>query len=99
MACFRNYGATIKHLVGRYSKIAVIGAPTRGEFREEDQICSAWIVDGLIKAGYKEQIDRQPKFQSNGETKLLWHALKEKAQRIFDENRTRKRPVFHYQSH
>ena len=58
VACFRNYSATIKHLVGRHSRVAVIGAGSRGEFREEDQMCCAWIADGLMKAGYKPQDDR-----------------------------------------
>jgi 2-phosphosulfolactate phosphatase len=52
VACLRNYGATIKHLAGLYSCVLVLGAPTRGEFREEDQLCCAWIADGLMKAGF-----------------------------------------------
>jgi len=52
VACLRNYGATIKHLSGLYNCIEVLGAPTRGEFREEDQLCCAWIADGLMKSGY-----------------------------------------------
>jgi 2-phosphosulfolactate phosphatase len=52
VACLRNYGATVKHLSGLYSSVAVLGAPTRGEFREEDQLCCAWIAEGLIKTGF-----------------------------------------------
>jgi 2-phosphosulfolactate phosphatase len=53
VACLRNYGATVKHLSGGlYSHVMVLGAPTRGEFREEDQLCCAWIAAGLIKAGF-----------------------------------------------
>ena len=52
VACLRNYGSTIKHLSGHYNRVLVLGAPTRGEFREEDQLCCAWIAAGLIKAGY-----------------------------------------------
>jgi 2-phosphosulfolactate phosphatase len=52
VACIRNYGATVNHLVGLYSRVEVLGAPTRGEFREEDQLCCAWIAAGLVKAGY-----------------------------------------------
>jgi 2-phosphosulfolactate phosphatase len=52
VACLRNYGATVKHLAGLYSRVVVLGAPTRGEFREEDQLCCAWIAEGLIKAGF-----------------------------------------------
>lgn len=53
IACLRNYTATVQHLAGRHQKIAVIGAGGRGEFREEDQMCCAWIAEGLIKAGYE----------------------------------------------
>jgi 2-phosphosulfolactate phosphatase len=54
IACLRNCQATVRYLIGRYDRIAVVGAPTRGEFREEDQLCCAWIADGLMKAGYNE---------------------------------------------
>ncbi len=53
VACLRNYRAQIDHLVGRHPKVAVIGAGTRGEFREEDQMCCAWIAEGLTRAGYE----------------------------------------------
>lgn len=53
VACLRNYSAQIQYLIGRHAKVAVIGAGTRGEFREEDQMCCAWIAKGLIKAGYQ----------------------------------------------
>jgi len=58
VACFRNYGAIIDHLIDRHSHVAVIGARTRLEFREEDQMCCAWIAAGLMKAGYKLDDDR-----------------------------------------
>ena len=53
VACLRNYCAQIDYLAGRYGKVLVIGAGTRGEFREEDQMCCAWIAEGLIAAGYQ----------------------------------------------
>lgn len=53
VACLRNYKAQTRYLAGRYEKIAVIGAGSRGEFREEDQLCCAWIAEGLIAAGYR----------------------------------------------
>ena len=59
VACLRNYGATIKHLAGSYRHIVVLGSPTRGEFREEDQLCCAWIAAGLIKAGYAPENDKK----------------------------------------
>jgi 2-phosphosulfolactate phosphatase len=52
VACLRNYGATVKHIAGLYNRVVVLGAPTRGEFREEDQLCCAWIADGLMKDGF-----------------------------------------------
>jgi 2-phosphosulfolactate phosphatase len=58
VACLRNYGATVKHLAGHYSRVVVLGAPTRGEFREEDQLCCAWIAAGLLKAGYTSEDDK-----------------------------------------
>jgi 2-phosphosulfolactate phosphatase len=55
VACLRNYQAQIDHLVGRHPRVLVIGAGTRGEFRDEDQMCCAWIADGLIAAGYQPE--------------------------------------------
>jgi 2-phosphosulfolactate phosphatase len=55
LACFRNYGAIARHLIGRHPRIALLGAATRGEFREEDQLCCAWIAAELFKAGYKPE--------------------------------------------
>jgi 2-phosphosulfolactate phosphatase len=58
VACLRNYGATVKHVAGHYTRVVALGAPTRGEFREEDQLCCAWIAAGLIKAGYTSEDDK-----------------------------------------
>jgi 2-phosphosulfolactate phosphatase len=52
LACFRNYSAVSEYLAGRHRKIAIIGAGSREEFREEDQMCCAWIAEQLIQAGY-----------------------------------------------
>ena len=52
VACFRNYAALADHLAGMHSAVAVLGAATRGEFREEDQMCCAWIAESLLAAGY-----------------------------------------------
>ena len=51
-ACFRNWAAVAAHVAGRHDRVAVIGAGTRGEFREEDQMCCAWIAARLMEAGY-----------------------------------------------
>src|SRR5215471_6514517 len=52
LACFRNYGATIAHLGQNHNAVILVGAGTRGEFREEDQMCCAWIAEGLIESGF-----------------------------------------------
>jgi len=51
LACLRNYTAMAKYLVGRHQRIALIGAGSRGEFREEDEMCCAWIAEGLMRHG------------------------------------------------
>lgn len=55
LACFRNVHATAEYMIGRYDRVAVIGAGTRMEFREEDKICCAWIAQKLVQAGYLAQ--------------------------------------------
>ena len=52
LACFRNYSVLADYLTGRHARVAVIGAGSLGEFREEDQICCAWIAAGLMGRGY-----------------------------------------------
>jgi len=52
LACFRNYSATIDCLAKTHDAVTLIGAGTRGQFREEDQMCCAWIADGLIESGF-----------------------------------------------
>jgi 2-phosphosulfolactate phosphatase len=52
VACFRNQKATVRGLVRQGRPVNVIGAGTRGQFREEDQMCSAWIAARLIDQGY-----------------------------------------------
>jgi 2-phosphosulfolactate phosphatase len=52
LACLRNYGATVAHLAAHHPRVAVIGAGTRGEFREEDQRCCALVAAGLERAGF-----------------------------------------------
>jgi 2-phosphosulfolactate phosphatase len=52
LGCFRSHSALVRYLAQRHEQIAVIGAGTKGEFREEDQICCAWIAAGLINRGY-----------------------------------------------
>jgi 2-phosphosulfolactate phosphatase len=53
LACLRNYASVAHHLAGRFANIAVIGAGTKGEFREEDQMCCAWVAGVLADLGYR----------------------------------------------
>lgn len=55
VACFRNYKAVANSLLAEPRDVAVIGAGSRNEFREEDQICCAWIAEELVKAGFEAQ--------------------------------------------
>jgi len=52
VACFRNYSATIEYLSKNHDVVTLIGAGTRGEFRDEDQMCCSWIADGLMESGF-----------------------------------------------
>lgn len=58
VACFRNARYVGKYLSRRHRRVAVIGAGSRGEFREEDQICCAWVANELMKAGFKPENQR-----------------------------------------
>lgn len=66
-ACLRNYTAQARFLAAHHDKVAVIGAGTRGEFREEDQMCCAWIAEGLMDLGYKPGSEQTAKLVAR------WH--------------------------
>jgi 2-phosphosulfolactate phosphatase len=53
VACLRNVSAVARYLIGRHQRVAVIGAGSRGEFREEDQMGCAWLADHLVRGGYQ----------------------------------------------
>jgi 2-phosphosulfolactate phosphatase len=53
VACFRNFSAVARHLETHPGPIAIIGAGSRGEFREEDQMCCAWVAEKLVAAGHQ----------------------------------------------
>src|SRR5437879_2509512 len=55
LACLRNFTSLATLLAGSFAHVAVIGAGTRGEFREEDQMCCAWIADRLFDFGYRAE--------------------------------------------
>jgi 2-phosphosulfolactate phosphatase len=52
IACFRNFDFLSNCLCDRHSRIALIGAGSRGERREEDQMCCAWMARRLMDSGY-----------------------------------------------
>lgn len=55
VACLRNYTATARYLATYHPTVAIIGAGSRNEFREEDQLCCAWIAELLLGTGYRPQ--------------------------------------------
>lgn len=58
VACLRNYTAQANYLLAHHPRVAVIGAGSRGEFRNEDQLCCAWIAGALLDAGYEAEDGR-----------------------------------------
>lgn len=58
LSCLRNYKSVAKYAAERHSKIAIIGAGTRGEFRREDQIGCAWLGKQLQALGFKAEDKR-----------------------------------------
>jgi 2-phosphosulfolactate phosphatase len=61
VASLRNWRAQAAWMVGRHERVVVLGAGTRGEFREEDQLCCAWIARELVAAGYHVHDERTRK--------------------------------------
>jgi len=51
-ACLRNWTAAADAAAAASSHVEVVGAGARGEFREEDQLCCAWIAERLAAAGH-----------------------------------------------
>ncbi len=52
-ACLRNTSATARVLIGRGAPVMLLGADSRGEFREEDQLCAARIASALVQQGFE----------------------------------------------
>lgn len=68
VACLRNYKAVAAHIAARHDRVAILGAATRGEFREEDQLCCAWIAGELARLG------RQPENRQTLDLIERWEA-------------------------
>ncbi|TML71180.1 MAG: 2-phosphosulfolactate phosphatase [Actinobacteria bacterium] len=53
VACLRNLRAQVNELDRHHPRVLLVGAATRGEFREEDQLCCARIAAALLDRGYE----------------------------------------------
>jgi 2-phosphosulfolactate phosphatase len=51
-ACLSNRRAVAEYIARRHARVAVMGAATHGELREEDQLCCAFIAELLADAGF-----------------------------------------------
>jgi 2-phosphosulfolactate phosphatase len=59
VACFRNHSSLSRELVAQdYARIALLGAGSRGAFREEDLLCCGWIGAELVRHGYSSEDQR-----------------------------------------
>jgi 2-phosphosulfolactate phosphatase len=52
LGCLRNVAALAAHLAAAGQDVLILGADSRGEFREEDQLCAARIAKALIGRGF-----------------------------------------------
>jgi 2-phosphosulfolactate phosphatase len=55
LGCFRSHSVLAGYLACHHDRVAVIGAGSKGEFREEDQICCAWIAAALMSRGFRPE--------------------------------------------
>jgi 2-phosphosulfolactate phosphatase len=53
VSCLRNAAAQARYLARAGEDALILGADSRGEFREEDQLCAARIARVLVQAGYE----------------------------------------------
>ena len=51
-ACLRNASAQGRHLAEAGADAVILGADSRGEFRDEDRLCAARIARVLVEAGH-----------------------------------------------
>jgi 2-phosphosulfolactate phosphatase len=57
-ACLRNITAMAEHLAATGGPVAVIGAGSRNEFRDEDALCCSWIAAALLERGFAAADER-----------------------------------------
>lgn len=53
VACLRNFSAQVRQICNHDTTVVLMGAGTRGEFREEDELCCAWMAELLVAEGYR----------------------------------------------
>lgn len=53
VCCLRNAAAQATDLARQGGDVIILGAATRGEFREEDQLCAARVARDLVRRGYE----------------------------------------------
>jgi 2-phosphosulfolactate phosphatase len=53
LCCLRNAAAQAAYLARQGSDVVILGAATRGEFRDEDQLCAARVARDLVRHGYR----------------------------------------------
>jgi 2-phosphosulfolactate phosphatase len=58
LGCLRNVSALARMLAGRDEDVRLLGADSRGQFREEDQLCCTRIARALVEAGHTVADDR-----------------------------------------
>ncbi len=57
VASLRNWRRQARQLIELApARVLILGAGTRGEFREEDQLCCAWIAEALVDAGFDRDV-------------------------------------------
>jgi len=52
LGCLRNVAAQAAHLSASDRDVLILGADSRGEFREEDKLCAARIARALVREGF-----------------------------------------------
>lgn len=52
LGCLRNVAALAAHLAMGERDVLILGADSRGEFREEDKLCAARIAAALVNEGF-----------------------------------------------
>lgn len=71
IGCLRNLTSLSEFLAARYPRIVLIGAGSRNEFREEDQLACAWFATTFLALGYEPASSRTKEVMEAWGTKRL----------------------------